>query len=257
MKAIILAAGRGTRLNKYTEDLPKGMLNFAGKTIIERQIDILRKNNINDIIIVKGYKEEKIKYPNINYYVNNNYATTNMVESLMCAKEEFNDNIIIAYSDVIYSSQLLQKVINSNAEISVAVDNNWKEYWKLRYGTSEYDLESLEIKNNHIIQLGKPLNSSIGLDYRYIGLLKFSNEGMKKVLDIYFSKKENNSDWSQSGKDFKNGYMTDLLDELIQNNQTVSPVIHSGEWLEFDTNEDYEIYLKKIETREIDLKDFD
>ena len=62
MKAIILAAGRGTRLNHYTDNLPKGMLLFAGETLIERQIRLFNSVGINDIIIITGYKSEKIKY---------------------------------------------------------------------------------------------------------------------------------------------------------------------------------------------------
>ena len=67
MKAIILAAGQGTRLKKYTENLPKGMLSFGGKTLIERQIEIYRSCGIDKIIIVKGYAADKIQYPDVKY----------------------------------------------------------------------------------------------------------------------------------------------------------------------------------------------
>ena len=70
MKAIILAAGQGTRLKKYTQDLPKGMLSFMGKTVIERQIEMYRKCGINDIIVVRGFAADKIKYEGIKYYMN-------------------------------------------------------------------------------------------------------------------------------------------------------------------------------------------
>ena len=92
MKAIILAAGQGTRLKKYTQDLPKGMLSFMGKTVIERQIEMFRKCGINDIIVIRGFAADKIQYEGIKYYMNEDFANTNMVESLMCAKEEFNDD---------------------------------------------------------------------------------------------------------------------------------------------------------------------
>ena len=62
MKAIILAAGQGTRLKKYTQDLPKGMLKFMGKTIIERQIELYRKCGVEDITVVRGFAGEKIAY---------------------------------------------------------------------------------------------------------------------------------------------------------------------------------------------------
>ena len=91
MKAIILAAGMGTRMDKYTKNLPKCMLNFNGKPLIERQIETLRSVGINDIMVVKGYMPDKINIEGVKYYVNKNYENTNMVETLMCAEEEMND----------------------------------------------------------------------------------------------------------------------------------------------------------------------
>ena len=70
MKAIILAAGKGMRLGKYTKNLPKGMLNFYDKTLIERQVEILRECKVNEIIIVTGYMAEKIKIPGVRYQTN-------------------------------------------------------------------------------------------------------------------------------------------------------------------------------------------
>ena len=102
MKAIILAAGQGTRLKKYTQNLPKGMLEFQGKTIIERQIEIYRNCGIENIIIVKGFAAEKINYENVTYSINEDYENTNMVESLMTAKSEFNEDIIVSYSDILF-----------------------------------------------------------------------------------------------------------------------------------------------------------
>ena len=96
MKAIILAAGQGTRLKKYTENLPKGMLMFEGKTVIERQIEMYRKCGIEDIIIATGFAAEKINYSGVKYYKNEDFANTNMVESLLAAKCEFDDDIIVS-----------------------------------------------------------------------------------------------------------------------------------------------------------------
>ena len=88
MKAVILAAGQGTRLKKYTENLPKGMLKFAGKTIIERQIETYQKCGITAIIVVRGFAADKITYQGVRYYENADYENTNMVESLMAARQE-------------------------------------------------------------------------------------------------------------------------------------------------------------------------
>jgi len=214
MKAIILAAGQGTRLKKYTKDLPKGMLIFMGKTVIERQIDIYRRAGIFDIIIVKGFAGDKINYKGVKYYTNEEYSTTNMVESLLKAKEEFDDDIVISYSDILFDKTMLEELMKNENDYVVAVDDNWKEYWFQRYGKVDFDTESLKIdENDNIISIGKEAPVLKEVDSRYIGLLKFSLKGMKKIIEIHDRDYEEYLDkpWKQSGKTIRNAYMTDLL----------------------------------------------
>lgn len=244
MKAIILAAGRGTRMGKYTENQPKGMLVFENKTLIEQQLETLQKAGIQDIAIATGYESDKINYKNVKYFHNKNFATTNMVETLMCAEQFLNDDILIAYSDILYTKELVELCCNSACDIGVAVDSEWKKFWKLRYGNCEFDLESLSIKDGKIAELGKEVQSSKGLDYRYIGLIKLTKKGLDILKKVYNLKKENHSKWPQSGKSFEFGYMTDLLSEIINEGHDVLPIISKGNWLEFDTNEDYELISK-------------
>ena len=122
MKAIILAAGMGTRMKHHTTNMPKGMVKILDKTIIERQISVLRDNKIYDISIVTGYNSEKINYTDVNIYFNKNYYKTNMVESLMCAKKEFDDDIIVIYADLIFTSSLISKLVNTKLDVGVCVD---------------------------------------------------------------------------------------------------------------------------------------
>ena len=70
MKGIILAAGEGKRLRPLTNNIPKSMISFLGMTLLERQVDIMKKCQINDIIVVTGYKSDKINIPEINYIKN-------------------------------------------------------------------------------------------------------------------------------------------------------------------------------------------
>lgn len=250
MKAIILAAGQGRRLKKYTENLPKGMLSFMGQTIIERQIAMYKKCGMDKIIIVRGFAADKINYDGITYYTNENYADTNMVESLMAAKTEFDDDIIVSYSDILFEEQMLEKMMESKEDFAVAVDENWKMYWKKRYGKVDFDTESLSLdKNNNIAELGleNPLVEEI--DARYIGLLKFSKTGLAYVKEILEEAYQNFVDkpWQQSGKTVRKAYMTDLLQAIIQSGYSVRAEKFQNGWLEFDTNEDYENACRWIE----------
>lgn len=243
MKAIILAAGQGTRLKKYTENLPKGMLSFLGKSIIERQIELYKQMDINRIIVVTGFASDKINYDGVKYYHNENYLETNMVESLLCAKEEFDEEIIVSYSDIIFEKRLLERMMAVKSDFCCAVDVKWKDYWKKRYGRVDYDTESLSIdEDDNIIELGRDNPTLDDIDARYIGLLKFSKEGLEVVENIMERayKEYNGKPWQQSGNIPRKAYMTDLLNAIIESGKDVKAIKFSKGWIEFDTNEDYE-----------------
>ncbi len=254
MKAIILAAGQGSRLKKYTENLPKGMLLFDGKTLIERQIALYRRCGIDHIIVVRGYAAEQIQYDGVTYYDNDAYLCTNMVESLFCAKSEFDDDMIISYSDILFSDNLLKGMMEATDDFVCAVDDNWKVYWKKRYGKIDFDTESMKInEQNHILSLGMNNPKLEEIDARYIGLLKFSEKGLQILRNLWEQDYESYQDrpWQQSGKTINQAYMTDLLQALIKAGHPVKAKRFRNGWIEFDTNEDYEKQLQWLECGEL------
>ncbi|MFX0139805.1 MAG: NTP transferase domain-containing protein [Candidatus Hodarchaeota archaeon] len=242
IKAIILAAGEGKRLKKYTNKLPKGMLKFMGETLIEKQINLFKKIGISDIIIVKGYAQEMINYPDVKYYINEHYNSTNMLVSLFHAENEMDDDLIISYSDIMFELKLLEKLISSSYEISILVDVNWKKYWNMRYGSLDFDTESLEIDKSKIISIGSPNPKINKIDARYIGLLKFTKTGINQVKKIWHKYYDQyyNKPWQISGKTLKDAYITDILQALIENGYNVNAVKVNNGWIEFDTDKDYE-----------------
>lgn len=254
MKAIILAAGQGTRLKKYTENLPKGMLVFDGKTVIERQIEVYQRCGIYDISIVKGYAAEKIGYENVKYYMNSDYENTNMVESLLAAKEEFTEDCIVSYSDILFEERLLKGMIEAEEDFAVAVDDKWKTYWEKRYGRVDFDTESLSINfDGDIIELGKENPPLESIDARYIGLLRFSKKGLSFITKLMENAYRDFAErpWQQSGKTVKKAYMTDLLNAIIESGKKVKAVRFEKGWIEFDTNEDYEKAMTWLEKGEL------
>ncbi len=254
MKAIILAAGQGTRLKKYTENLPKGMLTFMGKTIIERQIEIYRKCGIDNIVIIRGFEAEKICYTGVTYYTNKDYENTNMVVSLMTAKAEFDEDVIVSYSDILFEEQMLKRMMASEEDFVVAVDDSWKVYWEKRYGRVDFDTESLSLDSeNNIKELGLENPELSDIDARYVGLLKFSRRGLEYITQIYDDACRNYKDrpWQQSGKTVQKAYMTDLLNAVIQSGQRIRAERFRNGWIEFDTNEDYEKACDWVENNSI------
>ncbi|MBS3109538.1 phosphocholine cytidylyltransferase family protein [Candidatus Woesearchaeota archaeon] len=244
MKAIILAAGMGTRLGKYTKDLPKCMLKFSGKTLLERQIETLRNAGIRDISIVTGYMAEKINYPGVKYYKNKDFATTNMVESLFCAVDEMTDDLVVCYGDIVYQKSVIDSVMQSKADIGVTVDLDYWPYWAARLSEPEKDIESLVVdKNGKIIDLGNPDCSLEEAKVRYVGLIRFSKKGLSALKKVYSENKKKyfskDAPWLRS-KSFKKAYMTCMLQAMINAGYKVMPIPINRGWLEFDTSEDYE-----------------
>lgn len=108
MKAIVLAAGRGSRLGSLTNDNPKCLTELFGKSLIEWQVKALNEAGINEIAIVRGYKKEKINIKNATYFDNDIWDKTNMVMSLYKADEWLQKyECIISYSDIIYKSEVI------------------------------------------------------------------------------------------------------------------------------------------------------
>ena len=109
MNAIILAAGEGKRLRPLTNDKPKCLVELFGKTLLEWQLAVFKKCGINDICVVTGYNSQMFRYPNLDYIKNENYKTTNMMESLFCAKERFSQSTIVSYGGIIFEEKILRK----------------------------------------------------------------------------------------------------------------------------------------------------
>ena len=127
-----MAAGLGSRLGKLGKNIPKGMITIFGKTLIERQIEIFHNCGINDITIITGHNSEVIKYPNVDYIKNPNYATTNMNESLFCAREKFDDSILVSYADIIFEQQIIEQILKFRQDIGVAINLDWKKNYENR-----------------------------------------------------------------------------------------------------------------------------
>lgn len=243
MKAIVLAAGKGTRLKQYTKGLPKGMLEFGGRTLIERQIDTYRRNGVSDISIVAGYAADKIEYTGVTYFYNPDYDSTNMVETLWRARSKLTGEVIVSYADIVFEDRLLIGAMQDQRDVGVVVDTAWREYWQLRHGSDQVDIESLAIgEGGRIVELGKEVNTPEGIDGRYVGIIHFSPAGIEKMVALYMEAREKhwNQPWGLSGNPFQKAYMTDLLQEMINKGTRVGAVLVEHGWLEFDTVEDYE-----------------
>ena len=184
MRAIILAAGQGSRLRPLTTNLPKTMIKLFGKTLLQNQILTLREMGVGEITVISGFCSDLIEGDDINIVKNNNFETTNMVSSLFCASHMFNDksDIIIAYGDIIYEKRILEELFNCNSSISLTADLDWEKLWKVRLDDPLSDAETFKIDSlGFIKELGKKPKSYRDVEAQYMGLIKI-NSGYQRSL---------------------------------------------------------------------------
>ena len=240
-KALIIAAGLGSRLKKHTENLPKCMLDFGGKTLLQRQLDAYKKNNINDISLIRGYKKDKINYKNIKYYENTDYQNNNILNSIFYAENTINGNSIISYSDILFEPLVVKRALKSDHDISVVVDIDWRGYY---VGRNDHPLSEAENvifnSNNEVEKIGKINTGKEEVHGEFIGMIKLSNRGTEifkehfhRLKKLYWNKP------FQRAKIFQKAYLTDFIQELVDIGIKVHCVIIESGWKEIDTVEDY------------------
>jgi len=242
MKAIILAAGKGTRLTPFTDNFPKGMIKLFNKTLIEMQIENFQMCGITDITIVTGYKSEKISFPKIKIIKNEFFDSTNMNESLFCAKEELNDSVIISYSDIIYDKLIIKQLIDFKKDIGIVVRAKWKDAYVDRSLHPITEAENVLYENKKILKIqknisDKSLKQNIA---EFLGLVKLSKNGCEIFLDTYSKLSRKNLEKFHSSKSLKKAYLTDMIQEIIDLGNNVEMIQTDKKWFEIDTMEDIE-----------------
>ena len=242
MTAIILAAGRGSRLHPYTDACPKCLTELGDATLLDRQLVTLRECGVKDIVIATGYLAPMLEGPGIVCVNNPLWAETNMVESLFCAEGEFTDDIIVSYSDIVYERRVLQALLDSTADISVVVDRCWRALWEKRFAEPLSDAETLRLDDRgDIVEIGQPPQSFDQIEAQYIGLMRFRRNGVAALREGYVSMREADRPW-KTKRPVERAYMTDLLSELILLGHRVQSVPVDAGWLEVDTVSDYKLY---------------
>ena len=249
--AIILAAGVGSRLLPLTKDKPKSLIKFAGKTLLEMQIESFRENGIQDISIVTGHNKDKFFLKDINYFENLEYKQTSTLLSLFCAKEKIMNSTIISYADIIFEKNVLKKLLKTRDEISLVNDRKWLEYWDIRPDeTSDEATETVYVDQKNCVRfIGKKTQKS---NAHFIGLMKLQNSGAQKFLEFFEILKKNyekDVKKTKTNLSFSKLRIIDLLQTIIENNVEIKSVPIDNGWLEFDTINDLNLYNEMYEKK--------
>jgi len=243
MKAIFIAAGEGSRMGHLTEEIPKPLVDVNGRSIIERKLDLLKNNKITDITIITGPYQEKFNFKNVNYVNDKKFKEHDQLGSLMIARDNICDDVIILFADIIFEESILQQILESKAEISLAVDLDWEKSYMNRPNNPFEGADKVRIESGKATRIFKnekndDKNFSIG---EFIGLMKLTKTGAKKFVDAYNELESTHSGRFHDAESLQKAKLIDLLQELIEQRVEISTTPITGKWCEIDTEQDLQI----------------
>ncbi len=220
-KAIILAAGMGTRLKPLTLDYPKCLLKVGGKPLIARQIETLCHSGVEEICVVVGHLQERIREflgDSVRFLEYPDFSKTNNLHTLWHVREELSEGFLCLFSDVLFTGETIGRLLQSSEDLCLAVDGA-----RVLEGTMR-----VKLKEGRLAGVGShiPVVEGSGT---FIGIAKFSAQGAKALL------KEMESMVSGHQQD----YYTLALDNILRRGGHVGFVdISDQPWREIDTLED-------------------
>lgn len=232
MKAIILAAGRGSRMKDLTNERPKCLVELRGKALLDWQLEALRAAGVAESAIVTGYKRELLVNRGLVEFHNVRWAETNMVSSLACAQEWLQAGpCIVSYSDIFYSPAAVQSLMSCTASLAVTYDPNWLELWTQRFGDPLLDAETFRLTPEHTLaEIGNKPTTVDEVQGQYMGLLRFTPEGWAEVLRIRSGITSEQCD---------NMHMTGTLQKVVEAERiSVLALPYTARWGEIDSVDD-------------------
>jgi L-glutamine-phosphate cytidylyltransferase len=232
-KGIILAAGRGSRMQSLTDNEPKCMVKLDGQMLLDWQEQSLQEAGISDIHLVGGYRAESLP-PRFPKFVNTQWNQTNMVSSLLEADSLLStETCIVSYSDIVYASAHVVELCQAEGDICITYDSDWYDLWSLRFEDPLEDAETFQTENGQLQSIGAKTDSLDDIKGQYMGLLKFTPTGWSAIQGVL----------SQlTIEQCKKLDMTSLLSMLLQQNISVTAVQVTAKWCEVDSDEDLALY---------------
>ena len=217
------------------------MENINGKTLIQRQISLLQQNGISDITVVRGFEKEKFHHKDVNFVNDDEFEEHEQLGSLIAAESEIVGDILIIFGDIIFDSNILNQILDSNNDISIAVDLDWKESYRERTDNPIELAGKILLDGQKIIQLSERLSVekkefSTG---EFLGIIKLTSNG-SRILRDYLKKLKHHAGRFHDAESFKMAKLTDLLQHLIESNVEIKPIFVKGKWCEIDTPIDLE-----------------
>lgn len=232
MKAILLAAGRGSRMQQLTDARPKCLVELHGRPLLEWQLESLRLAGITEIAIVTGYRRELLARYELVEFRNQRWAQTNMLSSLACAESWLlSGPCLVGYTDIFYQPQALRDLMTSPAALAICYDPHWRQLWERRFVDPLTDAESFRIDAaGNLLEIGQRCEQIDTIQGQYMGLLRFTPEGWREVLNVRAA---------LAGEQRDAMHMTGALQLVVAaGHLRVAALAYHGLWGEIDSQHD-------------------
>ncbi|MEM7541291.1 MAG: phosphoenolpyruvate mutase [Pseudomonadota bacterium] len=234
--AVILAASRGDELADFTDERPKVMVPVNGKPLLTRTRERLRKQGIHSITAVAGYRADAIDVEGVEVIVNADYAHTGEVASLNAAAQSFSQDMVIMYGDVLFRSYILRGLLESESEITIAVDSQWQDTEitgapDFAFCSSSDD-RTLWRQDAELLELTDDPNGGAQPHGRWIGMMRVRGAGLTWLNAGMETLKESQV--------FHSASLADLLNTLVRAGHPIRVIYIHGHWLDINSVADLE-----------------
>jgi L-glutamine-phosphate cytidylyltransferase len=249
MRALILAAGRGSRMGTLGDDRPKCLVELDGRPLLDRQIAALRRGGADEIGIVRGYRADMLNFPGLTYFDNPRWAQTNMVMSLAAAAAWLRAGpVIVSYADIFYRGELVKGLAGAAGDLVISFDRDWRRLWSRRFADPLADAETFRADAaGQLLEIGGKTTRIEDIEGQYMGLLKFTTAGWSAVESLL-------SGLDAATRDRLD--MTSLLRRLIAAKAvSIRTYGTHGQWGEIDNPGDVALYQSMLAAQELLLED--
>ena len=239
MKAVILAAGRGSRLGRLTAERPKCLLTVAGRSLIAWQLQALRQAGLDDIAVVRGHAGACLNRHSVPGTVtcidNPDWVHSEMPMSLYAAQTWLGDaDCVVSYADILYPAAAVRTLLDTPApDAAILYDPDWRDLWQRRLEDPDADVERFALdRRGRITGLSGPPITGEAIDGRFIGLFTLTAKTRERLFATL-------ADLPEARRHRTD--MTGALDLLIRGGLAISGQPYTGGWMEIDEARDLDL----------------
>jgi choline kinase len=242
VKAIIIGAGRGSRLRHLTEEIPKTLVPILGRPMLDGILEALAAGGLRppEVVFICGYLADRIKsrYPALTYVENTGWEHNNILASLLCARDHFAEGFVSTYADIVYRPAAVEALVRSPHDLTVVCDTDWRRRYLGRSQHPETDAEKLRAEGERVVELSRRIASEAATG-EFIGVMKASPAGAARLARAFDEARAVYAGKVfREGRTFEKAYLIDLLQHMIERGEVIHRVDTHGGYMEIDTLED-------------------